>query len=106
MRRSRMSDMTRGWFVGNFEPTAFSTTAAEVAFKSYVAGDSEPMHVHRVATEITCVVSGEIEMAGERMGPGDIAVLDPGEASDFRAVTAATLIAVKVPGASDDKFLA
>ena len=40
------------------------------------------------------------------MGAGrDIVVLEPGEATDFVALTDASNVVVKVPGAANDKFL-
>jgi quercetin dioxygenase-like cupin family protein len=102
---SSLEAMTRGWFVGDFEPTLYRTAGVEVAVKHYAAGDREARHLHRVATELTAVVSGRVRMDGRELGPDDIVVLEPGEASDFLALTDATVVAVKVPGAPDDKFL-
>ena len=36
---------------------------------------------------------------------GDIIVLEPGEATDFEAITDAINVVVKVPGALGDKYL-
>ena len=58
MTRHALDEMVRGWFVGDFEPTAYRTSEVEVAIKHYVAGDAEERHVHKVATELTAVVSG------------------------------------------------
>ena len=40
MKVRRLDDMVRGWFVGNFEPTAYRTDGAEVAVKHYAAGEA------------------------------------------------------------------
>ena len=104
MRRHRLDEMTRGWFVGDFAPSVLRTGAAEVGVKRSAAGDTEAWHYHRVATEITLVLSGEVEMCGQRLGPGDIVTLDPGEGTAFRALTDAVNVVVKVPGATDDKY--
>jgi quercetin dioxygenase-like cupin family protein len=96
--------MIRGWFVGPFEPTLLNTEGFEVAVKCYSAGDSESTHHHRVATEITVIVSGSVEMCGQRWSAGDIVVLEPGEASAFRAITDAINVVVKVPGVPGDKY--
>jgi hypothetical protein len=104
MRVDRLDDMVRGWFVGDFEPTLYRTDAVEVAVKEYASGDHEARHHHKLATEITAVVSGRVRMDGRELGPGDIATLAPGESSDFTALTAATVVAVKLPGARDDKY--
>ena len=39
MKIYKLKDMTRGWFVGKFIPTAFSTELCEVAVKKYKEGD-------------------------------------------------------------------
>lgn len=95
MKKVKLSEMTRGWFIGNFSPTLLSTQEIEVGVKNYVAGDKEPCHVHKVATEITVVVSGKISMNGCEYGCGDIIILEPGEKTDFLAITDTTTTVVK-----------
>ncbi|MBV9949256.1 MAG: cupin domain-containing protein [Myxococcales bacterium] len=104
MIHRRLSEMVRGWFVGDFAPSVFKTDSVEVAVKTYRRGDVEAWHYHKVATEITVVVSGEIEMSGRRYAAGDIVVIPPGEGTDFVAHTDAVNVVVKVPGARDDKY--
>jgi quercetin dioxygenase-like cupin family protein len=105
MKVHRLEDMTRGWFVGDFAPTLYRTDAVEVAVKHFAAGESEERHVHRVATELTAVVAGSVRMDGRDLGPGDIVVLEPGEPTDFLAVSDAVVVAVKLPAAPGDKYL-
>lgn len=106
MKHAHLSNMVKGWFVGGFEPAAFSTQACEVAVKHYRAGERESAHYHREATEITLVLSGQVRMAGRQWGAGDIVVLAPGEVTDFEALTDAVNVVVKTPGALNDKYLA
>ena len=105
MNHARLDEMVRGWFVGSFSPTAYQTQVCEVAVKYYKAGDKEPSHYHKVATEITLVLSGRVRMVDQKWGPGDIIVLEPGEATSFEALTDAVNVVVKIPGALNDKFL-
>jgi hypothetical protein len=105
MTRHTLDGMIRGWFVGDFEPTAYRTSDVEVAIKHYAAGDSEERHVHKIAIELTAVVSGSVRMDGEELHAGDILTLSPGEPSDFLAITDATVVAVKLPAAPGDKYL-
>lgn len=105
MKHFRLEDMVKGWFVGAFSPTAFSTKDCEVAVKHYKAGDSETRHHHKIATEITVVVSGQVRMNGNKWGAGDIVVLAPGMETDFEALTDAVNVVVKVPGAINDKYI-
>jgi len=68
MKSVKHSEMIKGWFVGGFTPTAHSTDACEVAVKHYKAGETEGAHYHKVATEITMVLSGRVRMAGQEWG--------------------------------------
>jgi len=104
MRTSNLDKMTKGWFVGDFEPTLYKTSDVEVAIKSYKAGDYEEAHYHKIATEISVVVSGTVEMNGVRYEAGDVIIMEPGEATDFKAVTDVVNAVVKIPGAKNDKY--
>jgi quercetin dioxygenase-like cupin family protein len=106
MKKAQLDDMFKGWFVGDFNPTAFSTDKCEVAVKSYKEGDSDAAHYHKLAHEITLVLNGTVSMLDQTWQSGDIVVIEPGEVSSFTALTDATLVVVKVPGAKDDKYLA
>lgn len=105
MNSARLDEMVKGWFVGSFTPTAFRTDACEVAVKRYKAGDSEVAHYHKVATEVTAIISGKVEMCGKVWGPGDIIVLHPGEPTSFLAIEDTISVVVKTPGALNDKFV-
>ncbi|MES2204580.1 MAG: hypothetical protein V4496_05085 [Pseudomonadota bacterium] len=105
MNHAHLEDMIKGWFVGGFSPTAYHTQACEVAVKNYKAGDYEATHFHKIATETTLVFSGRVRMAGREWSAGDIIVLEPGEKTDFEALTEAVTVVVKVPGAPNDKYI-
>jgi quercetin dioxygenase-like cupin family protein len=105
MRKARLEDMKGGWFVGNFSPVVCKTDAAEVAVKHYAAGQAERRHYHKIATEVTVIVAGEVEMNGARYAAGDILVIEPNEVTDFKALTNATTAVVKIPGALNDKYM-
>lgn len=104
MRHDRLEAMTKGWFVGDFQPTALHSTACEVAIKHYREGDHESAHHHKIATEITAIVSGRVRMLGAEWGPGDILTIEPGETTDFLALTDVVTVVVKTPSAPDDKY--
>lgn len=105
MKLYRLTDMIKGWFIGAFHPTVLSINTFECGVKRYHAGDYEPSHHHRVATEYTVIVSGEVEMNGIRYGQDDIIVINPGTSTDFRCLTDVVTVVVKHPGAANDKYL-
>lgn len=105
MKRHRLDDMRGGWFVGQFEPAALRLAACEVAVKRYRAGDHEPSHVHRLAVELTLVISGRVTMNGEAFGEGDIIELAAGEPGEFRVLEDAITVVVKSPSVPSDKHV-
>lgn len=105
MKHDRLEGMIKGWFVGDFAPVALRTPHCEVAIKHYQAGDREAAHVHKIGTEITAIVSGQVKMSGQEWGAGDILTIAPGEATDFEALTDVTTVVVKTPSVPDDKYV-
>ncbi len=105
LQRYKLNQFTKGWFVGNFSPTLIATDAVEVAVKHYRAGEAESAHYHKVATELTLIVSGRVRMSGEEVGPGEIIKIEPGQATDFVPLTDTTTVVVKLPCVSGDKYV-
>jgi len=97
--------MKGGWFIGNFEPSLFPTNDVEVAIKRYAAGAYEASHYHKIATEYTVIIEGEVEMSGKRFVKNDIIIISPNEATDFRVLKDTITAVVKVPGANNDKYI-
>lgn len=105
MKRYRFEQMKGGWFVGNFEPTAFKTDGAEVCWKYHPKGERWPAHYHAVATEINLLVKGSMRLNGELFGEGEIFVVEPGEVAEPEFLADCHLVVVKVPSLPDDKFV-
>jgi hypothetical protein len=105
MKVSRIEDMTKGWFVGAFEPSVMRTDACEVAVTRHSAGYRLEDHYHVIATEVTLVLSGQARMMGRDCAAGEIIVVEPGETSNFLAVTDVVLVVVKIPSVQGDKYL-
>ena len=105
MKFAKLDEMIKGWFIGNFEPTLYKTDAVEVGVKRYKAGSHESWHYHKVATEITVIVTGRVKMCGKEFLTGDIIIIEPGEETDFEVIEDTVTTVVKLPGASHDKYL-
>ncbi len=101
----KIEEMVKGWFIGNFDPSLYQTHNVEVGIKKYKAGDYEVSHHHKIATEFTVILYGEVEMSGKRYKDGDIVKINPGISTDFKAITDVTTVIVKIPGASNDKYV-
>lgn len=104
MKRAKLDEMMKGWFVGDFEPTVLKTGEVEIAVKEYRKGDREDRHFHKLATEITVISDGKVRMNSVEYEKGDIIVIEPLESTDFEALEDTITTVVKYPGARNDKY--
>lgn len=105
IEKYKLEDMIKGWFIGNFKPTLFQTEDVEVGIKKYKVGEHEARHHHKIATEFTVVLNGEVEMNGKRYTNGDIIKIMPGVSADFTAITDVYTVVVKIPSSGNDKYI-
>jgi quercetin dioxygenase-like cupin family protein len=105
MKKYLLDEMTKGWFVGSFNPSVLKTNDVEVGVKKYNAGAFEEEHYHKIATEITLILSGRVKMFEKIFATGDIIKISPGESTSFEALEDTITVVVKHPGASNDKYL-
>lgn len=104
MREFNLNEMVKGWFVGDFKPTAIKSQKFEVAVKHYKKGDYEPSHYHKIATEVTVICTGRVKMNEKEYHEGSIIVIEPNEATDFFVLEDAITCVVKTPSALSDKY--
>jgi quercetin dioxygenase-like cupin family protein len=105
MKVYKLDDFTKGWVVGDFEPSIIKTGYVEVGVKTYKSGDYEPKHYHQVATEITIIGSGKVRMNGIEYKSGDIIVIEQNDITDFEVLEDTVTTVIKLPSASGDKYL-
>ncbi len=101
----RYEDMLRGWFVGDFEPSAFKTKNFEVGFGSHKKGDKWHKHYHKIATEITLIVKGKVKVNDQIFSKGDILVIKPNEISDPLFLEDTEYVVVKTISDTNDKYV-
>ena len=104
MKIGSLTDFTKGWFIGDFEPNVLQTNDFEIAIKRYNAGDYESAHYHKISTEFTIIVEGEVLMNGTEYKKNDIITIKPNESTDFKCLTEVTTVVVKIPSSKDDKY--
>lgn len=105
MKKFNLKDMIGGWFVGNFDPTIVKTETAEVAIKKYQKGHYEKMHHHKLADEVTVLVSGKAKMNNEIISSNDILLIEKNESTDFTALEDCITVVFKTASFKDDKYL-
>jgi quercetin dioxygenase-like cupin family protein len=97
--------MKSGWFIGNFEPTAFRTNLMEVCYKMHPKGEQWDIHYHRYVTEITLLISGSMKLQGKLLSSGDIFILEPYEIADPEFIEDCSIVCIKCPGITGDKII-
>ena len=97
--------MTRGWFIGDFEPSLLKTKDFEVAIMQHPKGQIWKAHYHAKATEYNVLLSGKMNICNRDLEAGDIFVIEPYEIADPIFYEDCTIVCVKVPGDSQDKFI-
>lgn len=105
MRVHELNEMTKGWFIGDFEPTLHRTDQFEAGVKAYTKGAFEPKHHHKISTEYTCIISGCARMNEHHLKAGDIVEIMPGESTDFEALSDCVTMVIKIPSSKNDKYL-
>lgn len=105
MKIHRIENFYKGWFVGDFENTAFKTDACEVSYKKHYKGEEYEVHYQEKITEINLIVSGEMIIQNKKLVAGDIFIIYPYEISDPIFLTDCEVVCVKVPGIKNDKVI-
>ena len=106
MKKDTLSSMSSGWFIGQFEPSLHKTDQFEIAVKRYKAGNSEPAHFHKIATEYTLIVQGKVKINDTYYETNDIITIEPGEIAAFSAIEDTITTVVKIPSVLGDKYAA
>jgi len=101
----KMETMMGGWFIGNFEPSAYKTDQFEVCYKHHLKGEKWDVHYHKEGTEINYLVNGKMIIQNKELNTGDIFILKPYEIADPIFVEDCTVLIVKTPSVSGDKYI-
>jgi hypothetical protein len=93
-----------GWFVGNFEETAYKTEACEVAYKLHTKGEQWDTHYHKLSDEINYLIEGIMKINDQVLTAPCVFVIEKEEVASPIFLTDVRLIVVKIPGILNDKY--
>jgi len=103
MKIAHIEQFTKGWFVGNFDPSLLKADF-EVGLHQHKAGEFHQDHFHKLGTEINVMIEGHLLLNGNEFGPGEIFVLEPYEISQVEYLTDVKLIVVRDISDPNDKY--
>jgi len=101
MKLFNMKDMRGGWFVGNFEPTAYKTDQFEVSFKIHLKDEKWDTHYHTEVTEVNFLSRGKMTIQNKELNAGDIFILNPFEIADPIFLEDCEIVCVKTRSIND-----
>ena len=105
MKKFRFEDMKRGWFIGDFEPSAVKTKNFEVGVGHHKKGEIWDKHYHKLAIEITLILEGKVQMNDEIFVAGDIFVIDKNEVVSPIFLEETKHVVVKTIPDKNDKYI-
>jgi quercetin dioxygenase-like cupin family protein len=97
--------MYRGWVIGDFEPSLLRTKDFEIGILKHPKGEKWPAHYHKIATEYNILIAGTMRLCDTELVPGNTFILEPGEVADPVFHEDCTIVCVKVPSSTTDKYL-
>ena len=104
MKIHKLSDMTRGWFIGNFEPSVYKTNQFEVGVLFFPKGEKKPPHYHKFGTEYNVLLEGTFTTNDVTLVPGDIFIIEPNVIVDPVFHEDCRILCVKIPSVTEDKY--
>ena len=103
MQRYKLSECgSRGWFIGDFDGAVHRTKDFEVTYQKNPRGQTAS-HIHKLAYEITLVISGLQICNGQMFSAGDICILEPGDISQIEYLEETEVVTIKTPSIPSDK---
>ena len=93
----------RGWFIGDFDGAVWRNKDFEVTYQKNPRSQTAS-HIHKIAHEITLVISGRQICNGQIFEAGDICMLEPGDISQIEYLEETEVVTIKVPSVPADKY--
>ena len=100
----RLEDFTRGWLMGDFEPSLIRTKDFEVGILTHTKGEVWPKHYHKLADEYNVLVKGKMTVNGVELNTGDVFIIEKNEVSEPKFLEDCTILVIKIPSIIGDKY--
>ena len=104
MQIRHISEFTKGWFLGAFDPTILYAKNVEIGLHQYETGHVSDGHYHKSAIEINVVVKGFVKVNHVLIEDGGIWTTYPFENPKVEFLEKTDLIVIKIPSVPEDKY--
>ena len=96
---------TRGWLVGDFEPSILRTKEMDVGWMVHEKDEIWDFHYHQTCVEINFLVSGRMKINEEFIEPGQMFVFEKNIIACPLFLEKCTVLCIKIPSAPGDKCI-
>jgi len=100
-----INNYTRGWLIGNFEPSIKKETEYEIGLLTHKKDEKWGFHYHRESVEINILIKGKMIINNIELNTGDIFIFDKNIIACPIFLEDCKLICIKIPSVPSDKFI-
>ena len=104
VKKSKLENMTRGWLIGNFEPSILKTDLFEVGYLKHPKGQVWPPHLHKDADEYNIVIKGLLSINNEMINQGEVFIIPKNMLTSAKFLEDCEILCIKVPSNTKDKY--
>ena len=104
VKKTTLSNMTRGWLIGDFEPSIYKTKDFEIAYLLHPKGQEWPAHVHNKANEYNILIKGSMKINNEYIHEKEIFIIPKGMLTKAKFLDDCEILCIKIPSVPDDKY--
>lgn len=104
IERNSLNKMTRGWFIGDFEPNVMRTKDYEVGVLHHKEGEVWPAHLHKEADEINVLIKGSMIINNISINSGEIFKIPKGLLTKAKFLEDCEIVCVKTVSNTKDKY--
>lgn len=104
MRTLKLNDFERGWIIGNFSPSLYTSEDIEVGLLHLEKGHKGDGHYHKETTEYNFIVNGAALIEGRVLYSGECFVYEKGERSNVEYILDTDILCIRLPSLKGDKY--
>lgn len=102
MEKINMKKMKRGYFIGDFEPSAFRTNQVEICYKGASKYTLDAGYYRKIDVQFIFLNRGTAEINGKKFKKFDLIKFEPGEVINIFALTNIEMTIIRFPGTKGD----
>jgi len=96
---------TRGWLIGNFEPSIKKETRYEIGLLKHSKNEKWSFHYHKESKEINILIKGKMLINNIEINIGDIFVFDKNHIACPIFLDDCKILCIKIPSVPNDKYI-